>query len=65
MAETLGEGARVLCRYFNTPEGRFYGPYFEAVITEIVPEHKRPYIVRRDNGLTTGLQRKEIKRRLT
>lgn len=65
MARKLGIGDKVACRFFNTPEGRFYGETFTGVIVDVLPEHRRPYVVRRDNGLTTGLQRKEILRRLT
>ena len=67
MAKELSIGDKVLCRYFNKPEGKFYG---ETFIAEIIKVHKsfiepREFTVKRGaTGLVITLWRKEIKRRI-
>jgi len=55
-------GDTVLCRYYNTPERKFYGDYFQAEILEIKKDNPKSYQVKRiDTGYTIWLHRKEIK----
>jgi hypothetical protein len=71
MGRRLDVGDTVLCRFFNTPEGRFYGETFEAEITRIgeLGELYGPgpwYTVQQlRGGFTFNLRRREIKRRLS
>lgn len=65
MSNKLSVGDTVQCRLFNTPEGKFYGPYFVGKITKIGMTKDCPYFVESDSkpfGL--WLKRKEIKRRI-
>jgi len=67
----LNPGVKVLCRYFNTPDNKFYGEYFTAEFIkkqnklnpEYLPYH--PYVVKNENGSITTLDRKEIKKILS
>ena len=70
-------GDRVRCRYFNWPERKSYGPYWEgtvvAILTTGIPvsglwyeTETRDYMVRKDGtGTTVTLHRREIKKVLT
>lgn len=66
----LSVGDKVSCQYYNTPDRRFYGEFFEAEVLRVPDEAwvikpKRDYLVRRlDNGIEITLHRKEIKRRI-
>ena len=35
MGKAIGPGDHVLGRLFNTPDGKFYGPVFEAVVLAV------------------------------
>lgn len=65
--KTLKPGSIVQCQYFNTPDNRFYGEYFNAEFIKkqdaLNPEYLpyRPYIVKLENGSIITLNRKEIK----
>lgn len=37
MTKKLSVGDKVLCRFFNTPEGKFYGDTFIAKIIKVYP----------------------------
>lgn len=66
---TIKKGDIVSCRYFNTPEGRFYGKRFDAkVIREDISfyhgNHSRPFLVEKlDSGFTLRMARKEVRRK--
>lgn len=65
MAKPLSVGDTVQCRFFNTPDGRFYGPYFVGKITKINQTNDHPYFVESESRpLGVWLHRKEIKRRI-
>lgn len=74
MSKPLTVGDWVECRLYNTPDRRFYGDCFTAVIVEIVPTRGYPhygygpfgknYTVRRQDDTTIVLHRNEIKRRV-
>lgn len=69
MSAKLNINDKVLCRLYNTPDGKFYGDYFTAVITAIPTDkstaNARDYeVLRRDTGRRMTLHRKEIKRRI-
>lgn len=63
-------GDIVECRYFDTPEQKFYGEVFQAEVVEVVHKYEFfdrdtvRYIVKRDNfhRRYVVLERKEIKR---
>jgi hypothetical protein len=59
-------GDTVECRYFNTPEQKFYGEIFQADVVGVISHddsNNNLYIVQRPNfPWTTTLKRKEIKR---
>jgi hypothetical protein len=72
MRHNLKVGSKVLCRYFNTPDNRFYGESFEAEVLATDNDKTqnyrpaRPYLVKRsDDGRMITLLRKEIKRVLS
>lgn len=68
MSAPLKIGDKVICQFYNTPDHRFYGRTFEAVIisTNAREEYTPPrqFAVRRtlDNTVVT-LDRREILRR--
>ena len=67
MSRKLDLGDHVICRLYNTPEKKFYGPLFEGTIiaiANITDRTKIKYKVARDNFPAIWLQRKEIKRRI-
>lgn len=59
---------RVICRFYNTPEGKFYGDEFEATIREIkqvdYPKIKQ-FLVECEKHPEIWLHRKEIKRKIS
>lgn len=66
-------GDRVQCRYFNSPEGKFYGDYWIGTIIDIqmrpfsaiYPYLEQQYFVKEDSGIASlWLHRKEIKRKV-
>jgi hypothetical protein len=65
--KTLKIGSVIECRYFNTPDNRFYGEYFTAEFMKkqdsLNPEYLpyRPYVVKKNDGSIITLNRKEIK----
>lgn len=75
MSKQLSVGNKVLCRFFNTPDKRFYGDYLVATIIEIDTDHQFSYywgpkkevgyLVKFDEDRPNlWLHRKEIKRRI-
>jgi len=58
MRKTLKTGSIVQCRYFNTPDNKFYGEYFNA---EVIGKNADKWTVKRSDGYTVTLNRKEIK----
>lgn len=73
MSKKLSVGDEVECRLFNTPERKFYGPYFTATIVNIkevkrssvwYAELVKAYEVKRQDGSNIELYRKKIKRRI-
>jgi hypothetical protein len=70
MANKIGVGDRVQCRFYNTPDGEFYGKYMVGDILEINENHfqymsdRRGFLVK-INGRPSPvwLLRKEIRRR--
>jgi len=75
MSKKLSVGDIVECQYYNTPEGKFYGERFRAVIVEIddhhyfnntSPDASGYKISKLESGsYKIWLHRKEIKRRLS
>lgn len=63
MGKQLTVGDKVTCRYFNKPDGKFYGDYFSVVLLAIDRAHDM-YEVRRENGYIINVHRKEILRRI-
>ena len=66
----LTVGDVVQCRYFNTPDGRFFGEIFTAEIISLNARYEwtppRDYVVMRlDDNRTVTVDRKEILRRIT
>lgn len=62
--ERINVGDRVLCRYFNKPENKFYGPRWLGIIVAVnkdIPDN-RDYTVKKDSGPTVTLWHKEIKK---
>ena len=57
--KTLKIGSIVQCRYFNTPENKFYGDLFEA---KVINKSVQKWTVKRFDGYVVALHRKEIKR---
>jgi hypothetical protein len=59
-------GSKVICRLFNTPEGKFYGDSFEGEIVKIRLDdyNQKIFTVNREYG-TIDLRRKEIKQVLS
>jgi hypothetical protein len=57
--KTLKIGSIVQCRYFNTPENKFYGELFES---EVIGKNANKWTVKRSDGYVVSLHRKEIKR---
>lgn len=61
----LKQGMKVECRFFNTPENRFYGNFFTATVVEKVSGYElypnTRWLVDRD-GQYIELKRKEIRR---
>ena len=58
-------GDKVLCRFYNTPEGKFYGDYWEGTIVAVLSGESKPGLVSRMGlpGLPEmRLHRKEIRR---
>jgi len=58
-------GSKVACRLYNTPEGKFYGPVFEATVLTVLSKDareitRRRYEVDQEWGLSRWLHRKEI-----
>lgn len=75
MTRKLEIGDRVVCRFFNTPDKKFYGDYLKATIIGIDNDHEfssywQPtievgYQVKFDEYRPNlWLHRKEIKRRI-
>ena len=67
MSKPLSIGDRVLCRLFNTPERKFYGARYIAVILEKAEGdtgEKRYRVRQLDSLWDTWLKRKEILRRV-
>ena len=58
-------GDLVQCRFYNTPEERFYGDYFLATVMQVLrpmKDYSKPVLVKRENGYgEIWLHRKEIK----
>jgi len=67
MGRKLEAGDTVLCKYFNTPEGKFYGELFRGIIVEVHPQgYDEPsFTIKKDNGIYVKMARKEIKRRIS
>jgi hypothetical protein len=58
-------GNKVLCRFYNTPDHKFYGDYFTGIILDIDKNEKleKMYYVKKDKDeYYVGLHRKEIKK---
>jgi hypothetical protein len=73
MTRQLSVGDTVICRFFNTPDGTFYGDEWEAIILEINHNHTvvsifgdipAPYKMGRKNLGDIWLKREEILRRV-
>lgn len=75
MSKPLSVGDRVVCRFFNTPDKKFYGDHLTATIIEIDNNHEfsyywgptieTGYLVKFDEHRPDlWLHRKEIKRRI-
>lgn len=70
MSAKLKVGDTVICKYYNTPDKRFYGETFQAVIIEnrqgAYPYNPpRDYAVQRaDDGRIVTLDRREILKRI-
>lgn len=70
MSKRIEVGSLVVCRFFNTPERKFYGVEFLATVLEIVPQYnfhglsgvEKGFRVRRGSGAEVVVKRKEIKR---
>ena len=62
----LQVGSKVLCRYFNTPENKFYGDTWEGEVIKIRFDDRENKIitVRNQYGIR-DMRRKEIKRVLS
>jgi len=58
----LRVGNIVLCRFYNTPAGKFYGEFWRGEIVAIDLSSDKPYTVSRGGTGTISLHRKEIKR---
>jgi hypothetical protein len=65
-------GSKVLCQLFNTPDNKFYGDYFEGVVTDIYPSwaftstmFEKGFRIKRENEHSITVKRKEIKRILS
>ena len=58
-------GDKVLCRFYNMPEAKFYGEYWKGEIVAVFSGKNKPYLVSR-TGLPGKpeyhLHRKEIRR---
>ena len=61
-------GSEILYRYFNKPEGKFYGKIRKGIVIDIFISHngEKLFAVKRQIGetnifVTTNLHRKEIK----
>jgi hypothetical protein len=59
----LRVGSKVSCRFYNTPDKKFYGDFFEGEIIKIRlgDNQEKLYTIRREYGIV-DLYRKEIKR---
>jgi len=57
-------GDKVLCRYFNTPDHKFYGDYFTGIVENMGKNNigEKWYEISKEVGVTTVLHRKEIKK---
>jgi len=67
MAKPISEDDTVLCRLYNTPEGKFYGENFTATVkqvTQVKGWSSKSYLVSRDGLPDIWIRREEIKRRL-
>lgn len=60
----LKVGDKVQFRFFNTPEGKFYGEVREGMIIGVPNNKNDKYEVAYMNGNFTWLARKEILRRI-
>ena len=58
----LRVGNVVLCRFYNTPDKRFYGELWQGIITAIDLSRDKPYTISRVGAEPISLRRKEIKR---
>ena len=60
----ITNGTRVLYRFYNTPERRFYGEYQRGVVVGVDLDEAgvKHYTVIREGAPPIALQRKEIKR---
>lgn len=68
MAKRIKVGSKVLCRYYNTPEGKFYGHKWQGKVLEILGTGRaadKKYKVICSNFPPVVLQRKEIQRVLS
>ena len=57
-------GSKVLCRFYNTPERKFYGDYFNGIVLEIKLTKNKSYLVQRESLPDIWLHRKEIKKEI-
>lgn len=69
MSAKLKAGDKVICQYYNTPDTRFYGSTFEAVIISVnaLEEYTPPrqFAVKRlDDERIVTVHRREIRRRV-
>lgn len=56
---------KVLCRFYNSIEGKFYGATFETVILETrVKEGEKQFLIQHSEISQVWLHRKEILRRV-
>ncbi len=54
-------GDRVVCRLYNTPEGKFYGESWNGKIVSVDKNSSKPYVVTRPSFPDIALHRKEVK----
>lgn len=77
MSRKLAIGDGVVCRFYNTPEGKFYGDYWQGIIINISPlkpgdnlydynnlRDQKKYSVLQWNKNRVDLTRKEIRYRV-
>lgn len=67
MTKKLCIGDKVICRFYNAPEHKFYGQHWTAVIKDIDFKQIDAYLVEitiGDKSRILWINRKEIKRRV-